>query len=83
MTVDVGDMAPDFDLPTNGGASEAERPARQEGCAVLLSQNRDFGVHQEACGFRDTQSDFSAADTVVIGLSKDEVKRLDKFEKEE
>ena len=50
----------------------------------FYSKAMTSGCTKEACGFRDSRNDFDAADTVVIGLSKDEVKRLDKFvEKEE
>ena len=85
MTVDVGDIAPDFDLPTNGGASVKLSGLRGKKVVLFFyPKAMTSGCTKEACGFRDSQSDFSAADTVVIGLSKDEVKRLDKFvEKEE
>ena len=84
MTVDVGDMAPDFDLPTNGGASVKLSGLRGKKVVLFFyPKAMTSGCTKEACGFRDSQSDFSAADTVVIGLSKDEVKRLDKFVEKE
>ena len=84
MTVDVGDVAPDFDLTTNGGASVKLSGLRGKKVVLFFySKAMTSGCTKEACGFRDTQSDFIAADTVVIGLSKDEVKRLDKFAEKE
>lgn len=85
MTVDVGDMAPDFELPASGGASVKLSDLRGKKVVLFFySKAMTSGCTKEACGFRDSRNDFDAADTVVIGLSKDEVKRLDKFvEKEE
>lgn len=85
MTVDVGDLAPDFELPASGGASVKLSDLRGKKVVLFFySKAMTSGCTKEACGFRDSRNDFDAADTVVIGLSKDEVKRLDKFvEKEE
>jgi len=85
MSIDVGDMAPDFDLPTNGG--NTVKLSEMKGKKVVLffyPKAMTSGCTKEACGFRYALGDFGGADTVVIGMSKDEVKKLDKFvEKEE
>ena len=85
MTLDVGDTAPDFDLPTNGGGTA--KLSDLQGKKVVLffyPKAMTSGCTKQACGFRDALGDFTSADTVIIGLSKDEVKKLDKFvEKEE
>lgn len=85
MSVDVGDMAPDFDLPTNGGGSVKLSDLRGKKVVIFFySKAMTSGCTKEACGFRDALGDFSSSDTVIIGMSKDEVKRLDKWiEKEE
>ncbi|MAV47244.1 MAG: thioredoxin-dependent thiol peroxidase [Alphaproteobacteria bacterium TMED89] len=85
MSVDVGDMAPDFDLPTNGGGSVKLSDLRGKKVVIFFySKALTSGCTKEACGFRDALGDFSSSDTVIIGMSKDEVKRLDKWiEKEE
>lgn len=85
MSVDVGDMAPDFDLPTNGGGSVKLSDLRGKKVVLFFySKALTSGCTKEACGFRDALGDFSSSDTVIIGMSKDEVKRLDKWiEKEE
>ena len=38
------------------------------------------GCTVQACGIRDTNAEFSAVDTVVLGVSPDSVDRLVKFE---
>ena len=85
MSVDVGDMAPNFDLPTNGGGSVKLSDLRGKKVVIFFySKAMTSGCTKEACGFRDALGDFSSSDTVIIGMSKDEVKRLDKWiEKEE
>ena len=85
MSVDVGDMAPDFDLPTNGGGSVKLSDLRGKKAVIFFyPKAMTSGCTKEACGFRDALGDFEGADTVIIGMSKDEVKKLYKFvEKEE
>ena len=84
MSIDVGDMAPDFDLPTNGG--NTVKLSEMKGKKVVLffyPKAMTSGCTKEACGFRDALGGFGGADTVVIGMSKDEVKKLDKFVEKE
>ncbi|MGA0234492.1 MAG: thioredoxin-dependent thiol peroxidase [Alphaproteobacteria bacterium] len=85
MSVEAGDLAPDFDLPTNGGSSVKLSDLRGKKVVLFFyPKAMTSGCTKEACGFRDALGDFSSADTVIIGMSKDEVKKLDKFvEKEE
>ncbi|MGB1159976.1 MAG: thioredoxin-dependent thiol peroxidase [Alphaproteobacteria bacterium] len=85
MTVEAGDLAPDFDLPANGGSSVKLSDLRGKKVVLFFyPKAMTSGCTKEACGFRDSLGDFTSADTVIIGMSKDEVKKLDKFvEKEE
>jgi len=80
MTIAVGQKAPDFTMPTNGGgtASLAGLKGRK---VVLYFYPRDdtSGCTTEACGFNDALPDFSGLDAVVIGVSKDSVASHDKF----
>ncbi len=79
-TVGVGDKAPDFDMPTDGGGriSLSELKGRK---IVLYFYPRDDtpGCTTEACGFRDAMPDFSKVNASIIGVSKDTVAKHDKF----
>lgn len=75
-----GTEAPDFTLPCNGGGSislSGLRPRR----VVLYFYPRDNTpvCTQEAQDFSSLAADFAAADAVVIGISKDSVKKHDSF----
>ena len=75
-----GDVAPDFDLEAGGGGRA--RLADYKGKAVVLyfyPKDDTSGCTKEAQGFSDRASDFAAAGTVVVGVSKDSVRSHDKF----
>lgn len=80
MSVNEGDKAPDFSLPTDGGGSVSLKDLK--GKAVVLyfyPKDSTPGCTKEACGFRDLMPDFSKVDAEIIGVSKDSVKRHDNF----
>lgn len=80
MSVEVGSPAPDFTLPADGGASVTLSAFRGRPVILYFYPKDDTsGCTKEACGFRDLFPDFSSADAVVIGVSKDGVKSHDKF----
>ena len=79
---EIGDTAPDFTLPRDGGGEvslSAQRPNR----VVVYFYPRDdtSGCTKEAQGFSEAAEDFAAAGAVVIGISKDGVASHDKFVK--
>ena len=80
MTLSVGDLAPDFDLPTDGGgqAKLADFKGRK---LVLYFYPKDdtTGCTNEAKGFSELAGEFAKAGTTVIGVSKDSVKSHDRF----
>lgn len=80
MSVDVGDTAPDFDLPTDGGGSLKLSSLRGKK-VVLYFYPKDStpGCTTEAEGFRDTLGEFAKTETEIVGVSKDSVKRHDNF----
>ena len=80
MTLDIGDKAPDFSLPTDGGGT-ASLKALMGRKLVLYFYPKDAtpGCTTEACGFRDALPDFSKTGAEIIGVSKDSVARHDKF----
>lgn len=82
LKLKVGDVAPAFTAPTNGGqtvslADFAGRPV------ILYFYPRDDtpGCTKEACAFRDAFADFTAKGAVVLGVSADSVKAHEKFVK--
>ena len=80
MTVDVGDKAPDFALPADGGGTASLKALKGKKVILYFYPKDDTpGCTTEACGFRDSLPDFSTAGAEVIGVSKDSVARHDKF----
>ncbi|MDQ1847878.1 peroxiredoxin [Gemmobacter fulvus] len=76
----VGQPAPDFTLPRDGGG-EIRLSALQGGKVVLYFYPKDDtpGCTTEALDFTARAAEFAAAGTTVIGISKDSVKKHDKF----
>ncbi len=78
--LNVGDPAPQFDLPRDGGQSI--RLADFSGKPVVLyfyPQDDTPGCTAEAIDFSRLKPEFEKAGTTVIGLSPDNVKKHDKF----
>lgn len=80
MSIDIGDTAPDFTLPTDDGG-DVTLGALRGGPVILYFYPKDNtpGCTAEACDFRDSIADFSGAGATVVGISKDSVKRHDNF----
>jgi peroxiredoxin Q/BCP len=80
MSLKVGDAAPDFTLPTDGGGSVTLSKLRGKKVILYFYPKDDTsGCTKEACGFRDAEPDLSKLAAVVIGVSKDSVASHDKF----
>jgi len=80
MSLEVGDKAPSFNLPTDGGGKISLNGLKGETVILYFYPKDDTpGCTKEACGFRDALPDFSKAKAKVIGVSKDPVKKHDKF----
>lgn len=82
MTIDAGDKAPDFVLPTDGGGEVSL--SGMEGKTLILyfyPKDNTPGCTTEACAFRDAQPNFSKIGAEVIGVSKDSVRKHDNFKK--
>lgn len=75
-----GHTAPDFTLPRDGGG-ELTLSALQPAKVVLYFYPRDDtpGCTTEALEFTALASEFAAAGTQVVGISKDTVAKHDKF----
>ncbi|MCX5519200.1 thioredoxin-dependent thiol peroxidase [Kaistia defluvii] len=77
-----GSVAPDFDLPTDGGSRI--KLSDLKGRKVVLyfyPKDNTSGCTVEAIDFSARQADFEAADTLVIGVSPDSVQSHERFRK--
>lgn len=76
MTIEVGLKAPPFDLPADGG----DRATLSGPTVVYFYPKADTpGCTNEAKDFSEHAEAFAAAGVTVIGVSKDPVKKLDRF----
>ncbi len=80
MSPQVGDKAPDFDFATDGDGALSLTSLKGK-IVVLYFYPKDMtpGCTTEAEDFRDRHSAFEKVGAVVVGASKDSVKRHDKF----
>ena len=82
MSVEPGEQAPDFTLPTDGAGSVTLSKLKGKKVVLYFYPKDDTsGCTAEACGFRDAFPDYGGAGAVVIGISKDSVASHDKFKK--
>lgn len=76
----TGDKAPTFDLPTDsGGQVNLAKLAGKNVVLYFYPKDDTPGCTIEAKDFRDLKADFDVSNTVIIGLSRDDVKSHDKF----
>lgn len=80
-SVQVGDTAPDFTLPSQTGTPVSLADYRGRKVVVLYFYPKDNtrGCTTEACSFRDSYESFTDAGAEVIGVSSDSVDSHDKF----
>lgn len=77
----VGVTAPDFTLPASNGENISLKNFKGKKNVVLYFYPKDDtpGCTVEACGFRDSMTTIEAEDTVVLGVSSDDVQAHEKF----
>ncbi|MEX3015066.1 thioredoxin-dependent thiol peroxidase [Gymnodinialimonas hymeniacidonis] len=76
----IGDAAPEFDLPRDGGGTISLSSLRPKKVVLYFYPRDDTpGCTKEAIAFTGLGADFDAANTQVIGISKDTVAKHDKF----
>jgi thioredoxin-dependent peroxiredoxin len=79
-SLSIGDLAPDFTLPRDGGGTVALSTYKGSPVVVYFYPKDDTsGCTTEAISFTALADAFETVGAVVIGISPDSVKRHDKF----
>ena len=78
--VSTGDMAPEIDLPTDGGgrfrlSDHAGKPV----VVYFYPKDDTSGCTKEALEFTEQLQEFESAGAMIIGISPDSVSKHDKF----
>jgi peroxiredoxin Q/BCP len=82
MSLKIGDAAPAFSLPTDGGGTISLAGLKGKNvCLYFYPKDDTSGCTKEAIAFNGLRGDFAAANTTIIGLSADSVASHDKFKK--
>lgn len=77
-----GDVAPDFELPRDGGGSISLSALRGKPVVLFFYPKDDTkACTEEAISFSGLADEFEAAGVALIGLSPDSVKQHDRFAK--
>jgi len=80
MSVEVGDKAPDFTLPSDGGGKVSLKALKDKTVVLYFYPKDDTSsCTAESCAFRDALPNFSEAMPEIIGISRDSVASHDKF----
>src|SRR5947209_12308955 len=80
MTLEPGDLAPDFTLPDQTGTPVKLSALRGQRVVVYFYPKADTpGCTTQACGIRDHAADYDAAGATVLGISPDPVAKIAKF----
>lgn len=79
-TLEVGDRAPDFTLPSSAGKPLKLSSLKGKQVVLYFYPKDDTpGCTVEACSFRDSLPKFDKVDAVVLGVSKDSLESHSKF----
>ena len=82
MSLKIGDAAPAFSLPTDGGGTVSLAGLKGKNvCLYFYPKDDTSGCTKEAIAFNGLRAEFAAANTTIIGLSADSVASHDKFKK--
>jgi peroxiredoxin Q/BCP len=80
MALSIGNQAPEFSLPSDGGGTVSLSDFRGRNLVLYFYPKDDTpGCTKEAIGFTESKSEFEALNTSILGVSKDTVAKHDKF----
>lgn len=80
MEITEGMKAPAFDMPTDGAGRVSSAALTGKACVLYFYPKADTpGCTTEGQDFSALADDFAAAGATVIGVSRDPVKKLDRF----
>ncbi|WP_212374006.1 thioredoxin-dependent thiol peroxidase [Acetobacter persici] len=75
-----GDNAPDFQMDASRGRTVSLAALKGKPFVLYFYPKADTpGCTKEACGFNEALGQFEGAGLTIIGVSRDPVKKLDKF----
>ena len=80
MSIQEGDKAPDFTLPASGGRTVSLKSLKGQPFVMYFYPKADTpGCTKEACAFEEALPQLGKIGVTVIGVSKDEMKPIEKF----
>ncbi|KRE52731.1 peroxiredoxin [Phycicoccus sp. Soil748] len=84
-SLQIGDLAPEFDLPDQTGRSRSLASLLDEGSVVLFfyPSALSSGCTKEACHFRDLRAELAALGAQPVGISMDTVDAQARFDGKE
>jgi peroxiredoxin Q/BCP len=78
--IEIGQPAPDVSLPRDGGETVTLSDLKPKAVVLYFYPKDDTpGCTKEAIAFTALRDEFAASGAVVFGISKDPVKKHDKF----
>lgn len=76
----IGDKAPDINLPANNGRKVSLKDFQGKNIVLYFYPKDDTpGCTVQACGFRDAIQKIEKTDTIVLGISPDNVASHNQF----
>jgi thioredoxin-dependent peroxiredoxin len=80
MSVQAGDVAPDFEMPASGGRTVTCKSLRGKPFVLYFYPKADTpGCTKEACAFQEALPQLGRIGIDVIGVSPDKMKPIEKF----
>lgn len=78
--IEIGDKAPEFDLPTDGDQNASLSAFKGQNIVLYFYPKDDTpGCTKESIAFTGLKAEFDKLNTVVVGVSKDTVVKHAKF----